>query len=83
ERVRELQRIAVERSRLKIPLFFGLDVLHGHRAIAPIPLAEAGSFDDTLWAETARVAAREAAADGVDLTFAPMLDVCRDPRWGR
>lgn len=83
ERVRELQRIAVERSRLKIPLFFGLDVLHGHRAIAPIPLAEAGTFDEALWTETARVAAREAAADGIDLTFAPMLDVCRDPRWGR
>lgn len=77
------QRRAVEEARLGIPLFFGLDVLHGHRTIFPIPLAEAGSFDTELWTRTARAAAREAAADGVMLTFAPMLDVARDPRWGR
>jgi beta-glucosidase len=77
------QRRAVEETRLGIPLFFGLDVLHGHRTIFPIPLAEAGSFDPELWTRTARAAAREAAADGVMLTFAPMLDVARDPRWGR
>jgi len=81
--VRAVQRIAVEESRLGIPLVFGLDVLHGHRTILPIPLAEAGSFDPVLWERTARLAAEEATADGISLTFAPMLDVARDPRWGR
>ena len=81
--IREVQRVAVEESRLGIPLVFGLDVLHGHRSILPIPLAEAGSFDPVLWERTAGLAAEEAAADGVSLTFAPMLDVARDPRWGR
>jgi beta-glucosidase len=83
ERVRQAQRMAVEESRLKIPLFFGLDVLHGHRTVFPVPLAEAGAFDFDLWERTARAAAKEAAADGIDLTFAPMLDLSRDPRWGR
>ncbi|MFI5014330.1 MAG: beta-glucosidase BglX [Hyphomicrobiales bacterium] len=83
EWVCKTQRIAVEESRLKIPLFFGLDVLHGHRTVFPVPLAEAGAFDPDLWERTARAAAEEAAADGVDLTFAPMLDLSRDPRWGR
>ncbi len=83
ERVREAQRVAVEETRLGIPLFFGFDAIHGHRTIFPIPLAEAGAFDPGLWRRTARVAAEEAAADGLDLLFAPMLDVCRDPRWGR
>ncbi|MGH8324257.1 MAG: glycoside hydrolase family 3 N-terminal domain-containing protein, partial [Steroidobacteraceae bacterium] len=83
ERVREVQRLAVEKSRLKIPLFFGLDVVHGHKTIFPIPLGETCAFDPQLWERTARAAAEEAAADGVDLTFAPMLDVARDPRWGR
>lgn len=78
-----LQRIAVEESRLHIPLLFGFDVLHGHRTIFPIPLAEACAFDPGLWERTAQAAAEEAARDGVRLTFAPMLDVCRDPRWGR
>lgn len=81
--IREVQRVAVEESRLGIPLVFGLDVLHGHRTILPIPLAEAGSFDPDRWERTARRAAEEATADGVALTFAPMLDVARDPRWGR
>jgi len=81
--VRALQRIAVEETRLGIPLVFGFDVLHGHRTILPIPLAEAGCFDPDLWERTARRAAVEAAADGLTLTFAPMLDVARDPRWGR
>ncbi|MBA2961599.1 MULTISPECIES: glycoside hydrolase family 3 N-terminal domain-containing protein [Ramlibacter] len=81
--VHEVQRLAVEESRLGIPLLIGLDVLHGHRTLFPIPLAEAGIFDDTLWERTAREAAREAAADGLAMTFAPMLDVSRDPRWGR
>ena len=83
ERVRAAQRLAVEETRLGIPLFFGFDAIHGHRTIFPIPLAEAGAFDPGLWRRTARVAAEEAAADGLDLLFAPMLDVCRDPRWGR
>ncbi|MFO1144018.1 MAG: glycoside hydrolase family 3 N-terminal domain-containing protein [Amaricoccus sp.] len=81
--VRDAQRAAVEETRLGIPLFFGLDVLHGFRTIFPIPLAEAGAFDPALWETTARHAADEAAAAGIDLTFAPMLDIARDPRWGR
>lgn len=83
EAVAVLQKAAVEESRLGVPLFFGLDVLHGFRTIFPVPLAEASAFDPLLWEETARAAAEEAAAEGVDLTFAPMLDICRDPRWGR
>ncbi len=81
--IRMVQRIAVEESRLKIPLLFGLDVLHGHRTLFPIPLAEAAAFDPDLWRRTAQAAAAEAAADGINLTFAPMLDIARDPRWGR
>ena len=81
--IRAAQKLAVEESRLGVPLFFGLDVLHGHRTIFPVPLAEAGAFDPALWERTARAAAIEAAGDGVDLTFAPMLDIARDPRWGR
>jgi beta-glucosidase len=83
ERTSEIQRIAVEESRLGIPLLFAFDVLHGYRTIFPIPLAEAAAFDPKLWERTARLAAAEAAHDGVALTFAPMLDVSRDPRWGR
>ncbi|MBV8974571.1 MAG: beta-glucosidase, partial [Sinobacteraceae bacterium] len=78
-----LQRLAVQQSRLGIPLLIGLDVIHGHRTIFPVPLAEAGLFDPDMWERTARAAAAEAAADGVSLTFAPMVDVARDPRWGR
>src|SRR5579883_1340376 len=81
--IEELQRVALEQSRLRIPLLFGLDVLHGYRTLFPIPLAEAGCFDPTLWLASAREAALEAAADGLAMTFAPMLDVARDPRWGR
>jgi beta-glucosidase len=79
----EAQRVAVNESRLGIPLLFGADVLHGHRTIFPIPLAEAGTFDPVLWERTARAAAEEATAEGLNLTYAPMLDVTRDPRWGR
>jgi beta-glucosidase len=78
-----LQKIAMEETRLAIPVLFGLDVLHGHKTIFPIPLAEAAAFDPILWESTARAAAIEAAGDGVALTFAPMLDIARDPRWGR
>jgi beta-glucosidase len=81
--VRAMQRVAVEQSRLGIPLLIGYDVVHGHRTLFPVPLGEAGLFDPAAWALTAREAAKEAAADGLALTFAPMLDVSRDPRWGR
>jgi beta-glucosidase len=80
---REMQRIAIEESRLGVPLLIGLDVIHGHRTIFPPPLAEAALFDPEAWTLTAREAAKEAAADGVNMTFAPMLDVSREPRWGR
>ena len=83
EETREVQRVAVEETRLGIPLMFAFDVIHGHRTLFPIPLAEAAAFDPALWERTARAAATEAAADGLTLAFAPMLDVARDPRWGR
>jgi beta-glucosidase len=81
--VREMQRLAVEESRLKIPLLIGLDIIHGHRTLFPIPLAEAALFDPQTWELTAREAAKEGAADGLAMTFSPMLDVSRDIRWGR
>ena len=81
--VHDMQRIAVEESRLRIPLLIGFDVIHGHRTIFPVPLAEASTFDPRLWELTARESAREAAADGLAMAFAPMLDVSRDLRWGR
>ncbi|MDH7797035.1 MULTISPECIES: glycoside hydrolase family 3 N-terminal domain-containing protein [unclassified Beijerinckia] len=81
--IREAQRVALEETRLKIPLFFAVDILHGHRTIYPIPLAEACAFDRALWLRTAQEAAEEATRDGIQMTFAPMLDVSRDPRWGR
>jgi beta-glucosidase len=83
DETRAVQRLAVEESRLGIPLLMGLDVIHGHHTIFPVSLAEACQFAPDLWEKTARVAAEEAAEDGVALTFAPMLDVARDPRWGR
>src|SRR3984957_12877956 len=81
--VLEMQRLAVEESRLGIPLLIGFDVVHGHRILFPIPLGEAALFDPETWALTARESAKEAVADGLAMTFAPMLDVARDPRWGR
>jgi len=83
DHVHSWQRLAVEESRLRIPLLFALDILHGYRTLFPIALAEAGLFDPASWAATARAAAVEAAAEGIALTFAPMLDIARDPRWGR
>lgn len=74
---------AAMRSRLKIPMFFAYDVIHGHRTIFPIPLALASSWDMDAISLSGRIAAKEAASDGVDLTFAPMVDISRDPRWGR
>jgi len=82
EHTRQLQEIAME-SRLKIPLLFGQDIIHGYRTIFPIPLAEASSWDTSAIKLSARVAAIEAAAAGVHWTFAPMVDIARDPRWGR
>ena len=81
--VREMQGLAVEQSRLGIPLLIGFDIVHGHRTLFPVPLGEASLFDPDTWALTARESAREAAAEGLAMTFAPMLDVARDPRWGR
>ena len=80
---RDAQRIAVTESRLRIPLIFGQDVIHGYRTIFPIPLGETASWDPEAVEAAARVAAREAAAAGVHWTFAPMVDIARDPRWGR
>ena len=81
--VNALQRVAAEQTRLGIPLLIGLDVIHGHRTIAPTPLAMAASFDPDVVERTARLAAAEAASGGVNWTFSPMIDVSRDPRWGR
>ncbi len=83
EKANELQRIAVEESRLGIPVLFGLDVIHGFRTIFPIPLAESCSWEPELARKTAAIAAKEAAAAGIHWTFAPMVDIARDPRWGR
>lgn len=80
---RETQRIAVRESRMKIPLLFAADVIHGHRVVFPIPLGEAASFEPELAERTARVAAIEATAAGLQWTFAPMVDIARDQRWGR
>ena len=80
---RRLQKIAVEETRLHIPLIFGYDVIHGHRTIFPIPLAESCSWDLNNIELSARIAATEAAAEGLQWTFAPMVDIARDPRWGR
>ncbi|WP_213937395.1 beta-glucosidase BglX [Pseudomonas sp. dw_612] len=74
---------AAMRSRLKIPMFFAYDVIHGHRTIFPIPIALASSWDMDAIARSGRIAAKEAAADSLDITFAPMVDISRDPRWGR
>ncbi len=83
DKVRKAQEIAVNNSRLHIPLLFGLDVIHGHKTIFPIPLALSCSWDTALIRESARIAATEASADGLDWVFSPMVDIARDPRWGR
>ena len=80
---RDLQRMAVEETRLGIPLLFGYDVIHGHRTIFPIPLAESCTWDPELVMKTARLSAKEATASGLNWTFNPMVDIARDPRWGR
>ncbi|HWZ35213.1 MAG TPA: beta-glucosidase BglX [Mucilaginibacter sp.] len=81
--VRKLQDIAVKKSRLKIPLLFGYDVIHGHKTIFPIPLGLSSSWDMPLIESAARAAADEASADGINWVFSPMVDIARDPRWGR
>src|SRR5713101_122740 len=83
QRTNELQRIAMEESRLKIPMLFGFDVIHGYRTIFPVPLCEASSWDPSVAERSASIAAAEARSAGVHWTFAPMLDVARDARWGR
>jgi beta-glucosidase len=83
ENTRRLQRMAVEQTRLKIPLLFAHDVIHGFRTIFPVPLAEAATWDPNAAERAARIAAVEATANGLHWTFAPMVDIARDPRWGR
>ncbi len=83
EFTKDLQKVAVEESRLKIPLLFGYDVIHGFKTTFPVPLAEASSWNPELVERSSRYAAEEAASVGVQWTFAPMVDIARDPRWGR
>ena len=83
EKIRELQKIAVEQSRLGIPLLVGMDVIHGYETIFPIPLAMSCSWDMQAVEEAARIAAKEASADGINWFFSPMVDICVDARWGR
>ena len=82
-KIKEVQRLAVEKSRLKIPLIFGMDVIHGYETVFPIPLGLSCSWDMDLIKRSARIAASEASADGINWTFSPMVDIARDPRWGR
>lgn len=82
-KIKEIQKIAIEESRLKIPLIFGMDVIHGYRTTFPIPLGLASSWDMNLIEKSARIAAQEASADGICWTYSPMVDIARDPRWGR
>ena len=82
-KIRDVQKIAVEQSRLKIPLTFGMDVIHGYETVFPIPLGLACTWDMNLIKRSAQIAATEASADGINWTFSPMVDIARDPRWGR
>lgn len=83
EKIREVQKIAVEQSRLKIPLLFGMDVIHGYETTFPIPLGLSSTWNLSLIERSAQIAAKEASADGINWTFSPMVDISRDPRWGR
>ena len=83
KKIREIQKVAVEETRLKIPLIFGMDVIHGYQTTFPIPLAMASSWDPALVEKTSRIAATEATADGLCWAYSPMVDIARDPRWGR
>ncbi len=82
-KIKDVQKVAVEESRLKIPLIFGMDVIHGYESVFPIPLGLSCTWDMKLIENSARVAAIEASADGINWTFSPMVDICRDARWGR
>lgn len=82
-KIKEVQKLAVEKSRLKIPLLFGMDVIHGYETVFPIPLGLACTWDMNAIERSARIAATEASADGICWTFSPMVDIARDPRWGR
>src|SRR5688572_12002469 len=82
-KIRDIQKVAVEQTRLKIPMLFGMDVIHGYQTTFPIPLALSCSWNMDLIKQTARIAATEASADGISWTFSPMVDIARDPRWGR
>lgn len=82
-KIKEVQKIAIEKSRLKIPLIFGMDVIHGYETTFPIPLGLSCSWDMPMIEKTARIAAIESSADGINWTFSPMVDISRDPRWGR
>ena len=82
-KIREVQKIAMEKSRMKIPLIFGMDVIHGYETTFPIPLGLSSTWDMPMIEKTARLAAQEATADGINWTFSPMVDISRDPRWGR
>jgi beta-glucosidase len=83
EKIKAVQKVAVEESRLKIPMIFGMDVIHGYETVFPIPLGLSCTWDMNLVERSARIAAIEASADGINWTFSPMVDICRDPRWGR
>lgn len=83
EKIRDVQKLAIEKSRLGIPLIFGMDVVHGYETIFPIPLGLSCSWDMDAIRKSARIAATEASADGISWTFSPMVDISRDPRWGR
>ena len=82
-KIKELQEFAVKNTRLHIPLLFGMDVIHGYRTTFPIPLGLSASWDMQLIEKSARIAASEASADGIQWTYSPMVDLTRDPRWGR
>ena len=83
DKARKAQEIAINQSRLKIPLLFGSDVIHGHKTTFPIPLGLSCSWDIPMIERSARIAATEATADGLSWAFSPMVDIARDPRWGR
>jgi len=83
ENINQMQKISMEKSRLKIPLLIGKDVIHGYRTIFPIPLGQAASFNPDLMEKSSRVAAVECSSMGIKWTFTPMVDIARDPRWGR
>lgn len=83
DKIRDVQKVAVEKSRLKIPMIFGMDVIHGYETTFPIPLGLAASWDMNLVQRSAQIAAQESTADGINWTFSPMVDISRDPRWGR